>query len=64
LAEGDYFTPDIVFVAKARVSHLSDRGGEVAPDLVVEAHFRVDGASRPRHRAGAISSIRKSAPSR
>ena len=35
-AEGDYLTPDIVFVGKARMSHLSDRGVEVPPDLVVE----------------------------
>jgi Uma2 family endonuclease len=36
LAEGDYLTPDLVFVGKDRVSGLSDRGVEGPPDLVVE----------------------------
>jgi Uma2 family endonuclease len=34
--EGDYFTPDLVFVSRARAAILSDRGLEGPPDLVVE----------------------------
>jgi Uma2 family endonuclease len=35
-AEGDYFEPDILFVAKSRAHLYSDRGIEGAPDLVIE----------------------------
>ena len=35
-AEGDYLAPDIVFIRKARMNELSDRGVESPPDLVVE----------------------------
>jgi len=35
-AEGDYFEPDLVFVARERSHLLSDRGIEGPPDLVVE----------------------------
>jgi Uma2 family endonuclease len=35
-AEGDYFEPDIVFVAKERAHLIRDRGVEGPPDLVVE----------------------------
>jgi Uma2 family endonuclease len=35
-AEGDYVEPDLVFVRKARLELLSDRGVEGAPDLIVE----------------------------
>lgn len=35
-AEGDYFEPDILFVARSRADLYSDRGVEGPPDLVVE----------------------------
>jgi Uma2 family endonuclease len=35
-AEGDYFEPDLVFVAKEHAHLISDRGIEGPPDLVVE----------------------------
>ena len=35
-AEGDYMEPDLVFVRKARLDVLSDRGVEGPPDLIVE----------------------------
>lgn len=35
-AEGDYLTPDLVFVRRERRGIVSDRGIEGAPDLVVE----------------------------
>ena len=35
-AEGDYMEPDLLFVRKARLDVLSDRGVEGAPDLIVE----------------------------
>lgn len=35
-AEGDYMEPDLVFVRRDRLSILSDRGVEAAPDLIVE----------------------------
>lgn len=34
--EGDYLTPDLVFVARNRMGIVSDRAAEAAPDLVVE----------------------------
>ena len=34
--EGDYLTPDLVFVALDRMAIVSDRAAEAAPDLVVE----------------------------
>jgi Uma2 family endonuclease len=36
LAEGDYFEPDIVYVASARAGLVTERGIEGPPDLVVE----------------------------
>lgn len=36
LAEGDYLVPDIVFVRSDHRGHLTDRGIEGPPDLVVE----------------------------
>ena len=35
-AQGDYLAPDLVFVHKDRLSIISKRGLEAAPDLVVE----------------------------
>jgi len=35
-AEGDYMEPDLLFVRKARLDVLSDRGVEGPPDLIVE----------------------------
>lgn len=39
-AEGDYLTPDVVFVRREREGIISDRGVEAAPDLVVEVLSR------------------------